>query len=74
MHYNSRVLRRGLKGEFVTTIHVLNSAIVKLARKQRACVVYRGVKGGVLPEAFWTANEVRDDCQSIIITIITLSP
>eukprot|EP00966_Prymnesium_polylepis_P086075 1991994-Prymnesium_polylepis.1 len=57
VHYNGRVLRRGLKGEFVTTIHVINSAIVKLARQQPACEVYRGVKGGFFPEAFWTANK-----------------
>ena len=56
VHYNNGVLRQGRKGEYVTTIHVINSAVVKLARQQPACVVYRGVKGGVLPKEFWTAN------------------
>ena len=56
IHYNNRILRKGVKGIFVTTIHVINSAVIKLSREQRACVVYRGVHGGVLPKQFWTAN------------------
>jgi hypothetical protein len=73
---------------FVTTIHVLNSLILKLSRNQAAEKVYRGakvmsvykwlslpqartntlcfcfcllwffyLKGGVLPDEFWDANE-----------------
>jgi hypothetical protein len=42
---------------FTTTLHVLNSAIIKLARTQPAHKVYRGVCGGVLPREFWTPNE-----------------
>ena len=42
---------------FTTTIHVLNSAILKLSRVQPATKVYRGTKGGVLPEQFWEANK-----------------
>jgi hypothetical protein len=42
---------------FTTTLHVLNSFILKLSRTQRAQKVYRGTKGGVLPEQFWKANE-----------------
>jgi hypothetical protein len=41
---------------FRTTIHVLNSAIIKLSRTQKATKVYRGTKGGVLPQQFWTPN------------------
>jgi hypothetical protein len=43
--YNS-VLREVDKrrGEYVTTIHALNSAILKLSKLQPACKVYRGVK------------------------------
>jgi hypothetical protein len=41
---------------FRTTIHVLNSAIIKLSRTQKARKVYRGTKGGVLPQQFWTPN------------------
>jgi hypothetical protein len=42
---------------FRTTIHVLNSAIIKLSRTQKATKVYRGTKGGVLPQEFWTPNK-----------------
>ena len=42
---------------YVTTIHAINSGILKLSRMQRACTVWRGVHGGVLPEQFWTENE-----------------
>ena len=41
---------------FATTIHVLNSAIIKLSRAQRAERVFRGTKGGRLPDKFWTPN------------------
>jgi hypothetical protein len=46
-----------LKLPFTTTIHVLNSCILKLSRTQRAQKVYRGTKGGRLPEEFWRLNE-----------------
>jgi Leucine-rich repeat (LRR) protein len=42
---------------FRTTLHVLNSAIIKLSRTQRAEKVYRGTKGGCLPPQFWEPNE-----------------
>jgi hypothetical protein len=38
---------------FVTTIHAINSAILKLARLTNVSKVYRGIGGGILPEAFW---------------------
>jgi hypothetical protein len=44
------------KTPFATTIHVLNSAIIKLSRAQKAERVYRGTTGGRLPEKFWTPN------------------
>jgi hypothetical protein len=42
---------------FVTTLHVLKSAILKMARLQPTEKVYRGTKGGILPAEFWTPNE-----------------
>ena len=42
---------------FVTTLHVLNSAILKLSKVQPAQTVYRGNQGGVLPKEFWEPNE-----------------
>ena len=41
---------------YVTTIHVINSAIVKSSKLTKATKVYRGVAGGVLPESFWRPN------------------
>lgn len=43
---------------YTTTLHVINSVCTKLAHLQRAEKVYRGVSGGVLPDAFWTADDV----------------
>ena len=40
--------------QYVTTIHVINSAIVKLGKVIKAQSVYRGVLGRVLPSSFWT--------------------
>ena len=41
----------------VTTMHVINSAIVKSSKLTIAAKVYRGVAGGRLPDSFWTPNE-----------------
>jgi hypothetical protein len=42
---------------YVTTIHAINSMVVKASKLTKVSRVYRGVSGGVLPDAFWTANE-----------------
>lgn len=42
---------------YVTTIHTINSAIVKTSKLTEVARVYRGVAGGVLPDAFFTPNE-----------------
>ena len=42
---------------FTTTIHVLNSLIMKLSKVQPAERVYRGTLGGVLPDRFWKPDE-----------------
>ncbi len=42
--YNS-VLRRGVRGKFTTTLHALDSAIIKLARIGTPEIVYRGISG-----------------------------
>jgi hypothetical protein len=47
----------GCKGnKYITTTHVINSAIVKLSKLTKATKIYRGVGGGVLPESFWRPN------------------
>ena len=56
VHYNG-TLRNRIKGAYVTTMHAINSGIIKLSKQTKACTVYRGVAGGVLPEQFWTPNE-----------------
>ena len=56
VHYNG-TLRKRTKGAYVTTLHAINSGIIKLSKQTKACTVYRGVAGGVLPEQFWTPNE-----------------
>ena len=41
---------------YTTTLHCINSAIIKLSKLTKAAKVYRGVWGGVLPEACRTPN------------------
>jgi hypothetical protein len=45
------------KFPFCTTLHALNSAIIKLSRTQRSERVFRGAAGGVLPAEFWKPNK-----------------
>lgn len=42
---------------YCTTLHVINSAVVKLGKLVRAQKVYRGVTGRILPPEFWQPNE-----------------
>jgi len=48
---------RAAMNTYATSLHAINSAIVKLSKLTYACKVYRGVNGRVLPEQFWRANE-----------------
>ena len=50
---------------YTTTLHVINSAVVKLGKLEKAAKVYRGVTGGILPEIFWQPNQynVRGGCE-----------
>lgn len=43
---------------YTTTIHVINSAIVKLSRLMPAAKVFRGVSGGMLPPEFFAKDRV----------------
>ena len=61
----------GCKGNrYVTTTHVINSTIVKASKLTKAAKVYRGIVGGVLPDAFWTPNEhgVRGGVESAFLS------
>ena len=42
---------------YTTTLHVINSAIIKLSKLTVAAKVYRGVSGGMLPEACRRKNQ-----------------
>ena len=45
---------RDCKGNlYATTIHGINSAVIKLSKLQVACPVYRGSTRAVLPAQFW---------------------
>ena len=50
---------------YTTTLHVINSAVVKLGKLQKPEKVYRGVTGGALSQDFWQADEqgVRGGCE-----------
>ena len=56
VHYNG-TLRKRTKGAYVTTLHAINSSIVKLSKLTVASKVFRGIAGRVLPEGFWEENE-----------------
>jgi HEAT repeat protein len=43
--------------KYTTTLHVINSSIVKLSKLTTATKVYRGISGGRLPKHFRVANE-----------------
>ena len=45
-----------VKDLFVTTIHAINSGVIKLGRLQPCCPVFRGLSGMKLPAAFLEAN------------------
>ena len=51
--YNDGVLRKGVQGQYVTTLHAINSAVLKLSKLQTPSTVYRGVAGGVLPSTWF---------------------
>lgn len=42
---------------YTTTLHVINSALIKLGKVLPAKKVYRGLTGGVLPKEFLEAND-----------------
>ena len=42
---------------YTTTLHTINSAIVKLSKLQKAHPVYRGLSGAYLPTNFWEKDK-----------------
>ena len=43
--------------KYTTTLHGINSAIIKLGKLTKATKVYRGISGMALPAEFWEANQ-----------------
>jgi len=43
---------------YPTTIHAINSCVIKLSKLTKAGKVWRGIKGATLPKEFWVANEM----------------
>ena len=41
---------------YTTTLHAINSAIIKLGKLTEAKTVYRGIGGKALPKEFWEKN------------------
>ena len=61
------------QNKYTTTLHAINSAIVKLSKLTVATKVYRGIKGATLPEQFWKANKfgVRGGIESAFMSTTT---
>ena len=51
--------RRISRRRYATTMHVINSVIVKLAKLTAATTVYRGISGFKLPPQFWKPNKFK---------------
>ena len=43
--------------KYTTTLHAINSSIIKLGKLTKAIKVYRGIAGMKLPSEFWIPNE-----------------
>jgi hypothetical protein len=44
--------------DYVTTIHAINSCVLKLSKLTKAAKVWRGIKDARLPPEFWVPNEM----------------
>ena len=45
------------RNRYTTTIHSINSCVLKASKLTRAATVYRGIAGGSLPPSFWESDE-----------------
>ena len=46
------------ENDYVTTIHAINSCVLKLSKLTKAGNVWRGIKDAKLPAEFWVPNEL----------------
>ena len=58
---------------YTTTLHTINSAIIKLGKLTPACKVYRGISGGVLPEQFRKPNK-QNVCGGVEFSFMSTTP
>ena len=47
-----------LGNTYTTTIHAINSCVIKLSKLTKAVKVWRGIKDAKLPKSFWVANSM----------------
>ena len=52
----------GLFNTYTTTVHCINSAVVKLSKLTLAGPVWRGMHSGLLPSQLWEPNEFKLLC------------
>ncbi len=59
LHQSAAAYKQARKklNSYTTTLHAINSAIVKLSKLTQACKVYRGISGRRLPDQFLIPNE-----------------
>jgi predicted outer membrane repeat protein len=50
--FDEHLIGLSVQGRFVTTLHCINSGVIKLSRLQPKCRVYRGINGMKLPSTF----------------------
>eukprot|EP01051_Picozoa_sp_SAG22_P005512 SAG22_NODE_329_length_12249_cov_27.341646_7_plen_1215_part_00 len=48
----AHLLGTSVRGRFTTTLHAINSGVIKMSRLQPKCEVYRGMNGMKLPKSF----------------------
>ena len=48
--------------KYATTLHGINSSIIKLGKLTKAQPVYRGLSWRILPDQFWSPNEQARAC------------
>lgn len=54
-----------VRGRYTTTLHVLNSGVLKLAKLQPATEVYRGISRMQLPKSFTEKNDLNVRCEPV---------
>ena len=47
-----------LGNTYTTSIHAINSCVIKLSKLTKAGKVWRGIKDAKLPKSFWVANSM----------------